>query len=193
MRSLRLILSGLVLTGTVFVLTALLVPQAQNPAAAAVTVFCSVWFVVALLNATSGINKGHPPRLEAGLAVLVFAAPTAAALALWSEGGLEIDSARTPWILTTGVALWAVILQLVAVRNSQGTVPNTQNMTVTVFLPLWLLLMLVNMLVGLRLGYTLTEELSVLSLNFGVPAAVAAIARACTRPRTAGRNTARFE
>ncbi|WP_405392593.1 hypothetical protein OG596_35285 [Streptomyces sp. NBC_01102] len=193
MRSLRLVLAGLVLTGTVFVLTALMVPQAQNAATTAVAVFCTVWLVVVLGNALGGITQGHPPRLEAGLAVLVLAVPTSVALALWSVDGLEINSARTPWVLAAGVALWAVILQLATVWNSEATFLRTQNATIAVFLPLWLVLMLVNVLLGMNLGYTLAEELPVLALNFGVPAAVAAIVRAYTRSRRTGRNTAHIE
>ncbi|WP_328908159.1 hypothetical protein OG230_00770 [Streptomyces sp. NBC_00234] len=188
MRSLRLVLVGLVLTGTVFVLASLLVTQAGNSATVAVAVFCSVWFVVVVVNALGGIAQGHPPRLEAGLAVLVLAVPATVALGLWSAGGSDIDSARTPWVLAAGIALWAAILQLAAVWNSQRTIVRTLDAAAAVFLPFWLLLMLLNMALGVNIGYTLREELPLLALNFGVPAAVAVVARALmahTRSRAA--------
>lgn len=44
------------------------------------------------------------------------------------------------------------------------------------FIPIWLAITIVNMWIGVRFaGYTVLQELPVLAITFGVPAAVAAL------------------
>ncbi|MBZ9645029.1 hypothetical protein K8369_38145 [Streptomyces sp. PSKA30] len=184
-------LAGIPLSGTVFLLCALLAqPPHRVTGVVAAAIFCPMWFAMSAVNALGGVAAGNRARIEAVLAGLIFAVPAAVSLLLWWasrawwEGGPVVTAGRTGWVLVAGVALWAAVAQLIAVWNTPGSGVRAMAAAAAVFGPLWMAIMIVNLLIGLSVGYTLVEELPVLAVNVAVPVAVAVIARSRMHGRT---------
>jgi hypothetical protein len=56
--------------------------------------------------------------------------------------------------------------------------------TAKAFIPVWLAIILINLWIGVRFaGYTVLQELPILVLTFGLPAAAAVFVMMRTRPR----------
>ena len=54
--------------------------------------------------------------------------------------------------------------------------PGVMAVTAKAFIPVWLALTIVNFWIGIRYaGYTLLQELPILAITFGIPAAAAAL------------------
>ena len=80
---------------------------------------------------------------------------------------------RTLLIIAAGLVLLAVFA-LVGARIGGG--PQAIATAAKIFMPLWLAAALVNMWFGVaRAGYPVSEELPVMLVLFGVPAAAAAL------------------
>lgn len=76
---------------------------------------------------------------------------------------------HTTMVILAGLVMLGIMLAT-SKKNYAGAVKR--------FIPLWGLLSVANMLVGVySAGYTFAQELPILALVFGVPAAVAIIAR----------------
>ena len=79
---------------------------------------------------------------------------------------------RTALFLVSGLLLLSAMLILA--RLFSGHFPSASNWAIGVFLTLWLAVTAANMWVGVsRAGYSVAEELPILFLLFGVPAAIA--------------------
>ena len=83
---------------------------------------------------------------------------------------------RTGLFLLSGFLLLAASLilgKLFSANYSSGTTVAT-----VLFVVLWFAIAVINMWVGVaKAGYTIAEELPILALIFGVPAAVAIVTR----------------
>jgi len=83
---------------------------------------------------------------------------------------------RTGFFLLSGFLLLAA--SLILGKLFSANYPAGTTIATVLFVALWLAIALTNMWVGVaKAGYTVTEELPILALIFGVPAAVAIIAR----------------
>jgi hypothetical protein len=83
---------------------------------------------------------------------------------------------RTALFLTSGLLLMASLL-IVAKLFSEHF-PSAPNWVLAFGLSLWLAVTAANMGIGVaKAGYSVTEELPILLLLFGVPAAVAVLVR----------------
>jgi hypothetical protein len=83
---------------------------------------------------------------------------------------------RTMIIILGGVAIWAMGIALARHFGKVGG-PAVADATLA-FITFWLLATATNLWVGVaQAGYTLRHELPIAALIFGVPAAVAAIAK----------------
>jgi hypothetical protein len=81
---------------------------------------------------------------------------------------------HTIMIIVAGMGLLAVIL--LAGRWLGGVEQAGLVVSAKIFIPVWLIASLVNMWLGVsRAGYTAAEELPILLLVFGIPAAVAGL------------------
>ncbi len=79
---------------------------------------------------------------------------------------------RTALFLVSGLLLLSAILILA--RLFSGHFPSASNWAFGAFLALWLAVTAANMWVGVsKAGYSVAEELPILLLLFGVPAAIA--------------------
>ncbi|MGP4089871.1 hypothetical protein [Streptomyces sp. KR55] len=191
MRSSRLILAGVLLAGTVFLMTSLLTqPPYRITGVIAVAVFLPVWFTLCVINALGGIASGFPIRGEVTLAIVILAVPTGTTLLLWLasntwwSGGPVVTTSRTPLFLMAGVALWGAVAVLTSLWPIEGRT-RTLDTAAVVFGILWMAVTITNLLLGLTVGYTLLEELPVVGVTFFVPTAVAYVAR--LRPRSTPR------
>lgn len=83
---------------------------------------------------------------------------------------------RTGLFLLSGVLLLAA--SLILARLFAENYPNAATWATTAFLAVWLLVTGANMWTGVtRAGYSVTEELPILLLLFGVPALLAVVLR----------------
>ena len=83
---------------------------------------------------------------------------------------------RTAIIILSGVAIWAISIALARRFGKAGGSAVAD--TTLAFVTFWLLATATNLWVGVaQAGYSLREELPIAVLIFGVPAAVAVIAR----------------
>ncbi|HHV7524829.1 TPA: hypothetical protein ACUNF5_006369 [Burkholderia orbicola] len=81
---------------------------------------------------------------------------------------------HTLWTIVAGVLLLAVF---VLFGQLWGTQAGSLAFTAKAFVPVWLGLSLVNLWIGVqRAGYGVGEELPILVIIFGVPAAIAVAA-----------------
>ncbi|MCY1141144.1 hypothetical protein OWR29_24360 [Actinoplanes sp. Pm04-4] len=178
MRLPRFLLAGLLLAGSVLLLTELLAREASG--ATAFAVFATVWLTLAVLNAGMGVfAAGYKPSEEALVLVPVFGVPTAVAgIAWWVwPNGPPLAGGRFLWFWAAGLALWASIALLAGLLIPHATRETALRTAAVVFLPIWLVLMTVNLLAAvLSQDYPLGEELAVLLLNAAVPAAVSVVA-----------------
>ena len=79
---------------------------------------------------------------------------------------------RTLLFLAAGLLLLGALLILARLFSSH--LPDATRRTTIVFLVLWLAIAVANMWVGVaKAGYSVAEELPILLLIFGLPAAVA--------------------
>lgn len=80
---------------------------------------------------------------------------------------------RTLIFIIVGLLFWGVLW---AVCRGRGK-PGPASLAARIFLPLWLLVAVVNLWIGVaHAGYSVAEEMPILLVLFGVPAAVAAAA-----------------
>jgi hypothetical protein len=83
---------------------------------------------------------------------------------------------RTGLFLLSGFLLLAG--SLVLGKLFSANYPGATTVATVLFVVVWLAIALTNMWVGVaKAGYSVTEELPILALIFGVPAAVTIIAR----------------
>ena len=83
---------------------------------------------------------------------------------------------RTASIILSGIVIWAVSILLARRFGKPGGTAVED--TTLAFSTIWLLASATNMWIGItQAGHSLREELPVFALTFGLPAAVAAIAR----------------
>lgn len=83
---------------------------------------------------------------------------------------------RTGLFLLAGFLLLAA--SLILGKLFSANYPGGATVASALFVVLWLAIALVNMWVGVaKAGYSVAEELPILALIFGVPAAVAILAR----------------
>jgi hypothetical protein len=83
---------------------------------------------------------------------------------------------RTAQFLISGLLLMAALL--IVARLFAEHVPSAPNLALGIGLTLWLAITAVNMWLGVtKAGYSVSEELPIVLLLFGVPAVVAALAR----------------
>ncbi len=83
---------------------------------------------------------------------------------------------RTGLFLLSGFLLLAA--SLVLGKLFSANYPGATTVATVLFVVVWLAIALTNMWVGVaKAGYSVTEELPILALIFGVPAAVTIIAR----------------
>jgi hypothetical protein len=83
---------------------------------------------------------------------------------------------RTVLFLTSGLLLMASAL--IAAKLFSEHVPSAPNWALALSLGAWLVVTGANMWIGVsKAGYSAVEELPILILVFGVPAAAAALAR----------------
>jgi len=83
---------------------------------------------------------------------------------------------RTGLFLLSGFLLLAASLILGKLFSANFAAGTT--LATVLFILVWLVIAVVNMWVGVaKAGYSVTEELPILLLIFGVPAAVAVVAR----------------
>ncbi|WP_175693944.1 hypothetical protein [Burkholderia ambifaria] len=81
---------------------------------------------------------------------------------------------HTFWTIVAGVLLLAVFLLF---GQLWGTDVSALGYAAKVFIPAWLVLSLANLWVGVQQGgYSVREELPILVVVFGIPAAVAMLA-----------------
>ncbi len=187
MRSVKVVLAGILLFAAVFAQTALLSrPSFAAVGVTAAAVFVPLWYVVMLWNGRRGVELGYRIGAEVKVFILVFGLPAVVAglgawvsVASWA-GGPVVGGGRTPIVLATGLLLWAAIAALAALFDvSYGA-------AALVFLPLWVLLCAVNGAIGVvAAGYGVLEEVVVFLLNVIVPGAVAISAWLFRRRRPA--------
>ena len=83
---------------------------------------------------------------------------------------------RTGLFLLSGFLLLAA--SLILGRLFSANYPGGTTIATVLFVVLWLAIAVTNMWVGVaKAGYTVAEELPILALIFGVPAAVAIVTR----------------
>ena len=83
---------------------------------------------------------------------------------------------RTGLFLLAGFLLLAA--SLILGKLFSANYPGGTTVATVLFVGLWLAIALINMWVGVaKAGYSVAEELPILALIFGVPAAVAILAR----------------
>jgi hypothetical protein len=178
MRLSRFVLAGLLLAGSVLLLTKLLAREASG--AAAFAVFTSVWLTLAVTNAGMGVfAAGFKPSEEALVLLPVFGVPAAVAgLAWWAwPHGPPLAGARFLWFWAAGLSLWASIALLAGLLIPHATRETALRTAAVVFLPIWLALLVVNLLVAvLSQDYPVTKELAVLLFNAAFPAAMSVVA-----------------
>lgn len=82
---------------------------------------------------------------------------------------------HTMMVIMGGLIMLAVML---------ATAKGDYRRAASRFIPLWLLLSILNLLVGVySAGYSFAEELPILGLVFGVPAALALAVKYLVKPR----------
>ncbi|MCO8269821.1 hypothetical protein M1L60_04350 [Actinoplanes sp. TRM 88003] len=174
MRLPRFLLAGVLLAGSVLLLTELFAYRASG--AVAFSIFTSVWLTLSIVNAGLGVfSAGYRPSEEAAALLPVFGLPAAlAGVAWWAwPDGPTLPSPRLFWFLLAGLALWAAIALLAALLIPHATRETALRTAVAIFLPLWLALQVVNLLVGVLIeNYSVAEELLILALNFVLTAAM---------------------
>ncbi|MDX3854850.1 hypothetical protein [Streptomyces sp. AK02-01A] len=183
MRLPRLLLAGILLFAAVFLLTGLLAqPPYGSVGATATAVFVPLWYCLMAVNAALGVAAGYRRVEEAAVFLAVFGAPAAVALVTWWishtewDGGPLVTTGRTPVMLAAGVALWAAVELLVALLVPPARRTAKRGTSVSVFLPLWLMVSVANLLLGvLAAGYTLAEEIPILAVDLLIPTAVAVL------------------
>jgi len=80
---------------------------------------------------------------------------------------------RTLAFIIVGLLCWGVLWAVCRVRRTAAPA----SLAARIFLPLWLLVAVVNLWIGVaHAGYSVAEEMPVLLVLFGVPAALAAAA-----------------
>lgn len=83
---------------------------------------------------------------------------------------------RTAQFLASGLLLMTSLL--IVARLFAEHLPSAPNLALAAGLGLWLAITAVNMWLGVaKAGYSIGEELPILVLLFGIPAAVAVLAR----------------
>jgi len=198
MRLPRIVAAGLLIFAGVFLVTALFAQQPyRSVGVTAFAVFAPLWFVVAVTNAVLGVLlAGYRVTEEAGVFVAVFGLPVVVAgLAWWWsashwDGGPLIATGRTFAIFAAGTALWLAFLLLTSLLRQSLRPGESRSLArdlvpaAIAFVPLWLLASVVNMLIGvIAVGYSWAEELAVLLMVFGLPAAVPVLAAVAARSR----------
>ncbi|BAT60496.1 hypothetical protein GJW-30_1_03040 [Variibacter gotjawalensis] len=79
---------------------------------------------------------------------------------------------RTLIFILSGTALFAVIFFLMRTLSPASTI----GLALAIFLPIWLLVAVINLTIGVNTaGYTVVEELPILLIIFGIPAAFAGL------------------
>nr|WP_221377662.1 hypothetical protein [Actinoplanes polyasparticus] len=178
MRLPRFLLAGILLAGTVLLLTELFAREA--PGAVTFGVFAPLWLALSVVNAGIGVfSAGYRPSEEAMALLPVFGVPTAVAGAAWWAwpDGPPLGGVRLFWFTVAGVTLWAAIALLAGLLVPHATRETALRTAAAVFVPLWLALQVVNLLLGVLVEhYSVAEELLVLLLNFVLPAATSVTA-----------------
>jgi hypothetical protein len=83
---------------------------------------------------------------------------------------------RTGLFLLSGVLL--VVASFILGKLFSSNYPGAPTLATVLFIALWFLISIANMWVGVaKAGYSVTEELPILALIFGVPVAVAIVVR----------------
>ena len=83
---------------------------------------------------------------------------------------------RTGLFLLSGFLLLAA--SLILGKLFSANYPGGTTVATAIFLLLWFAIALTNMWIGVaKAGYSVAEELPILALIFGVPAAIAVVAR----------------
>ena len=80
---------------------------------------------------------------------------------------------HTIYVIGTGLVLLAVFI-LVGRQLGGGSIPAAATAALW-FLPFWAAAAALNLSIGVRHGYTVTEELPIALIVFGVPAICAAV------------------
>ncbi|WP_250030313.1 hypothetical protein [Paractinoplanes maris] len=178
MRLPRFVVAGILLAGSVLLLTKLF--AAEAPGAVAFGVFTPLWLALSVVNAGIGVfSAGYRPGEEAMVLLPVFGVPALAAGVAWWiwPDGPPLGDVRLLWFIVAGVALWAVIALLAGLLIPHATKETALRTAVAVFLPVWLALQVVNLLIGVFVeDYSVGEELVVLLFTFAVPAAAPIVA-----------------
>lgn len=78
-------------------------------------------------------------------------------------------------IMVIGGGLVVLALFMLVGRKIGGGTPAAAATAAVWFIPVWLVAAGINLWIGVRHGYTVTEELPIGVVVFGVPAAIAAV------------------
>jgi hypothetical protein len=184
MRLPRLLIAGILLSITIFLLSALFAqPASRSVGVVSVAVFVPLWYCLTALHAGLGMASGIRGADEIVVFGTTFSLPTTASLVMWWvsasewEGGPVLTTGRTPVMLTAGIVLWVAVALLVAVPAPGAADRARSWATAAAFLPLWLLVCGANALLGVfAAGYTLREELFIMVANLSLPTVVALLA-----------------
>ncbi|WP_128379002.1 hypothetical protein [Streptomyces cavernae] len=186
MRLPRLLIAGILLSVTVFLLSALFAqPASRSVGAASAAVFVPLWYCLTAVHAGLGMAYGIRGADEIVVFGTTFSLPTTASLVMWWvsasewEGGPVLTTGRTPVMLTAGMVLWAAVALLVAVLapGAADGAGSWAAAAAAAFLPLWLLVCGANALLGVfAAGYTWREELFIMVANLSLPTVVALLA-----------------